>query len=155
MSTIARHRYTCVGAGFFVAGITFFDLFLTLFCGRLPLLVYLIAAAIGLAVGSKMKTWLIGHGALKKVFKVIALTGCFLGGMSIVTLTLMQPNWDSKCAFRHCNRGLSGLSLFSSPYPVGTLSCSALWLCANEFPLSSSQKVELDRLITFQGCPAP
>ncbi len=155
MTTIVRHRYLFVGSGFFVSGVACVDLWLELFCARFPLLFYLIAAIIGLGAGHKLKTWLIDHGALKKVLKVVSLTCCFVGCLSIAQLTLMQPNWGTKCSFRYCGRGLSGLTLLASPYPVGKLSCSALWLCANEYRLSSSQKKELDRLIEVQGCPVP
>ena len=155
MTTLVRYRYLFVGAGFFVSGIACLDLLLEFFCARFPLLFYLIAAIIGLGVGHKLKTWLVGHGALKNVLKIAGLVFCLLGGMSIVTLSQSPTNWGTKCSFRYCGRGLSGLSLFTSPYPVGKLSCSALWLCANEYRLSSSQNKELDRQIKDQGCPIP
>ena len=155
MTILVRYRYLFVGAGFFASGIACLDLLLEVFCLRFPLFFDLIAAIIGVGVGHKLKTWLIGHGALKKFLKVTALAFCFLGFISAANLMLMAPNWGTKCSFRYCGRGLSGLTLLTSPYPVGTLSCSALWLCANEYRLSPSQSKELDRLIEAQGCPVP
>ena len=155
MTSMIRHRYLWVGAGFFVSGIACLDLLLEVFCARFPLLFYLIAAIIGLGVGHKLKTWLIDHGALKKVLKATALTVCFLGCLSVANLMLMPPNWGTKCSFRYCARGLSGLTLLTSPFPVGMLDCSALWLCANEFRLNASTRKELNRQIKDQGCPEP
>ena len=62
MTTLVRYRYLFVGAGFFVSGIACLDLLLDFICARFPLLFYLIAAIIGLGVGHKLKTWLVGHG---------------------------------------------------------------------------------------------
>ena len=153
--TLNLDRYNLIGAGFFVSGLACLDLLLVVFCAGFPLLFYLVAGAVGFLVGGKSRTSLVGHGALKKLFKGVALTGCFLGLLSAGTLTLRKPNWNTKCSFRYCGKALSGFSLSQTPYPVGTPNCRGLWLCANEAQMNTAQKAELDRLIEVQGCPIP
>ena len=153
--TLDLDRYALVGAGFLVSVLACLDLLLVVVCAGFPLLFYLVAAGLGALVGVKLKTWLVGHGALKKVLKGVGVTFCFLGLLSAAALTLKKPNWDTRCSFRLCGKALSGFSLFERPYPVGTPSCRGLWLCANEYRMSPAQRAELDRLIEVQGCPLP
>lgn len=141
-----------------MSGLACLDVLLTVFCGRLPLLFYLLAGAIGVAIGAlirrKSKDWLAAHPILKKSLKGLALTGCFLGLLSAGFLTFSPTNWQTKCSFRHCGRAL-GFSLLDTPYPVGTPGCRALHMCVNEYPLNPAQSAELYRLIKLQGCHEP
>lgn len=147
-----------VSAGLLMSGLACLDVLLTVFCARFPLLFYLLAGAIGAGIGTlirrKGRGWLDSHPTVKKSLKGLALTGCFFGLLSAGFLTFSPTNWQTKCSWRHCGRALS-FSLLDTPYPVGTPSCRALHMCANEYPLNPAQHAELDRLIKLQGCPEP
>ena len=148
------NRYAMVCAGFFMSGLACLDGVGELLCIRFPLLFYVVLGAIGIGIGNKARSWLQNRRRLKTFFKVVGLTGCFLGFVSAAGLTLYGANWDTKCSWRYCGRAL-GVGLTKSPFPVGTPSCRVIHLCANEYNMSSSESAELNRLIEETGCPEP
>ena len=148
------NRYSLVSAGFFMSSLACLDGVGELLCIRFPLLFYLILGALGIGIGNKARGWLQNRKRLKAFLKVIALTGCFFGFVSAAGLTVMGPNWDTKCSWRYCGRAL-GFGLLKSPFPVGAPSCRVIHLCANEYQMSPSESAELYRLVKEQGCPEP
>jgi len=69
-------------------------------------------------------------------------------------LFVMPVNWDTKCAWRYCDRAL-GVGLFKSPFPVGTPTCTGWNRCVNEYPFSEGEYRKALGQIRRQGCPAP
>ena len=152
-----RRRATLLGAGVGCSIVAGGDVFFDLFCLRFPLFIYLTAALIGAAGGRGIAAWTRSRPNLQRPVQFLALGLCVLGVMSASYVALSPPNWSSKCAFRYCGRGLSGLSLGQSPYPVGFLDCGNLHLCANEYRLSPAQRQTLYERIEALGehCDGP
>ena len=122
-------------------------------CVRAPLYLYLTALAGGVVLASfvvpprsisgRPRFWL---GAA-----VAALVAFGIGGAVLVAVS--PTPWESHCAWRYCDR-LPGPGLSRSPFPVST-TCSALDLCANEFPYSTTGSAELQRKLDELHCPPP
>ena len=130
------------------------DLFFSLFCSGLPLVVYLAAAGTGAWLGASVKGWLSGTGVLPRTMRVFGLCLAFSSVIGMTFLTIRPVSWDTKCAWRHCARALRP-GLFRSPYPVGAPTCRGWSKCANEYPASKSQYDEVLRRLRAQGCPEP
>ena len=148
------NRYALVGAGFFMSGLVGLDLIGELLCIRFPLLFYLILGAVGMVIGNKARGWLQSRMRLKKLLKIIAITGCLAGLTGAGVLSFYGANWETKCSWRYCGRAL-GVGLTKSPFPVGTPTCRVLHLCVNEYNMSPSESAKLYRLIKEGECPAP
>ena len=131
-----------------------FDLFFELFCARFPLLFYLIAGAVGALVGKKLSGWLAGEGGFKKALRGLAIAGCVMGLLGAGVLSMAPPMWHSKCGFRYCGRAL-GVSLFRSPFPVGSPSCRDLHMCVNEYPFTPTEMNQMDDMIERNSCAPP
>ncbi len=145
------------GAGcslFFMSLVMGCDLLLELLCARLPLLLYLVAGALGAVVGTKCAGWLAAGAWGRRALRGLAIVAGVMGLLGAATLTLMQPPWSSHCGFRYCGRAL-GPALSRSPFPVGTPSCRDLHMCANEYPFDQREGRILDHLIRTRGCEPP
>ena len=141
-------------AGALLSVVVLCDLALEPFCARTSVLAYLLAIAFGVLVGRLCQGWLASERLLAKVVRAacLVLTVGALGGVAV--LVTQAPRWDTKCSWRYCGRAL-GVRLLKSPFPVGTPSCQAWHVCANEYPYSTSEyDVMLDRMAQ-QGCAAP
>ena len=154
MSSKQQKIYGRVTALFFMSIVMGFDLFFELFCARMPLAVYLIAAGLGALVGVQFAGWLAGEGGFRKALRGLAMVGCVMGLLGATLLSTVQPMWSSHCGFRYCGRTL-GLSLGRSPFPVGTPSCRDLHMCANEYRFTDAEREDFYELIESSGCPAP
>ena len=148
------NRYVLLSTVSLTSVLPCLDLLLTFLCGRLPFVFYLFAAASGAVIGVKLMPWLSTPGRIQNAVHVIALTVCLSGLLSALLLTVSSPDWSQKCAWRNCGEML-GFHWLNSPYPMVTPDCSALHMCANEYPLSAAQNVELLRLIEEEGCEPP
>jgi len=125
------------------------DLAGTLACIWIPLYGYSIGAGLGAVVGAALGRQL--AGGRKRVLGRVAWVLVGLGACGAVWLTLRSPEWRSKCSWRYCARAL-GPGLDRSPFPLGRAPCSALEMCANEYPFSEEQARELDRKMQQLGC---
>ena len=146
--------YQLVSAGVFLFGVVMYDLVLELLCSGLPLFVYLLATGLGLLFGRVFYERLSSNHILAKVGRAVGLllTLGALGGL--VVLSTHTPRWDTKCSWRYCGRAM-GVSLFRSPFPVGTPSCSGWHVCANEYPYSASEYDVMLEWMERQGCASP
>ena len=130
------------------------DVFLEVLCTRFPLIVYLVFAWIGYALGGRIAPWLMRQGFWSKTLRVmgvlIVLTGVVGGGF----LSVYHQPPNSKCFWRYCSR-MIGPGVFDSPFLPPAVSCQALSICVNEYPYSRLEGKKLYSLIRETGCPAP
>ena len=148
--TIAYRR---VSAGFFVSLFVLWDVFLELFCGRVTLFSYLFVGFFGAWFGAKYVDWLSGGAWGRRLLRGFAVFICVLGLLGATALTLMEPRWGIRCAHKYCGRAM-GVSLFESPFPVGSPSCRDLHMCGNEHHSATTPSVRqrFDELLDEKGC---
>jgi hypothetical protein len=80
----------------------------------------------------------------------------FLGLALRIVIEELDPtsiSWDGKTAWRRCDSAIAGRTSWPQS-PQGA--CAAMHLCANEAPLSDSQKQQLAQAIReTPDCPKP
>ena len=148
---INKRHYQIASAAFLLSIWLHLDVALDLICARIPLLIYLLAAAIGFSLGGPASRifgrsgrgwWLLRWGG--KV--VIAL-----GAVAFLKLLLNPVQLGTKCSWRSCGRAL-GPGLMVSPFPSAEMSCQELWRCASEYKYTVSERTVLDKMLEQQGC---
>ena len=154
---IATERRMRLGqAGLLTLSVAAVDAATPFFCGRFPLVIYLIAGGLGYYRGGrlaeKMKLGVYAPARWRRL--VATLVVCF-GLLGCVAMTLsLQPS-HSKCAWKSCGRAL-GPGLFVSPFPVPAPTCSYLHMCINEYPYREGQyKAAVELIRSMDGCYEP
>jgi hypothetical protein len=137
-------------AGAFVSGLVVTDLLMKLFCSGWPVVIYFVLGGVGAWTGPRLHRRFSGSKIVYRGVRSLSL----LSAAGMVVLFVMPVNWDTKCAWRHCDRAL-GVGLFKSPFPVGTPTCRGWSTCVNEYPLSDAEYRRALRHIRRQGCPEP
>ncbi len=137
-------------AGVFVSGLVATDLLMRLFCGGWPMVLYLALGGAGAWAGPRLHRRFLDSGIVSRGVKGLSL----LSAVGMVVLFVMPVNWDTKCAWRYCDRAL-GVGLFKSPFPVGAPTCTGWNRCVNEYPFSEGEYRKALGQIRRQGCPAP
>jgi hypothetical protein len=147
-----QERRTRIGsAAVMVSGLVLLDLPMELLCLRFPLLCYILAAAVGYAIGGRVSTWLTKTIRLGRVLRIGAYIIVTLGVVGATVLSVYHPPWYSKCSWRSCGRVL-GPGLFQSPFPAPSTTCQDLHRCANEYRYSDSEYTQLSQYIEKQRC---
>lgn len=143
-----------VGAGVYVSVFVATDLLLNFFCSFWPLIFYVGAAALGARKAPALNSRYSGKTSWSRFVRRLGVGVAVFSAAGLVILSAAPVNWDSKCAWRHCGRAF-GVGLMRSPFPVGTPTCSAWRMCANEYRMSEGQYSELLRRMDKQGCAMP
>ncbi|MBP46994.1 MAG: hypothetical protein CMH53_03565 [Myxococcales bacterium] len=151
---LRRKRTRYASAATLVSMLLILDLVADLLCIRVPLLLYLIAGAIGFGLGGPLATWVHGRRWFWRVVRWGAIGVMGLGLLCAGALTANYPASNSKCGWRSCGRVL-GPGLLVSPFPAPPITCQLLSVCANEYPHSRAGYQELLKIIKNQGCPPP
>ena len=151
-SNIARFR--TVSAGAFLSGIIALDLFLSLFCSGFPLIIYLVVGGLGFWFGGAFHERLSRPSRGAKFFRKLGVVLAVFSVAGVLLQFALPVNWSTKCSWRYCGR-VMGPSLFESPFPVGTPSCSAWHKCANEHQFSGNEYSRLLQRMERQECAAP
>jgi hypothetical protein len=137
-----------------------FDLLLSMLCQRLPAVMYLAAAA------AAVPAWFLPRLLLSHASSPAPLPiglGVVAAAAALLLLASppfevdeggLPPGWSSHCGWKFCGQ-VFGPSLGDSPFPVGTPSCAAYAMCAEEYRYSGDQQEQLTRLMKSQGCSAP
>ena len=153
-SSFTSYKVRLVWTGAFLSPVVGAELFLRFFCGAFPLVVYLIAVALGAGLGPRLQRPTSGPSLGAKVVRHSAVGLALFAALGIAGLWSMPVRWDTKCSWRYCARAM-GPGLFRSPFPVGTPSCRGWSVCANEYPYSPAEYNDALDQIRAQGCPAP
>ena len=130
------------------------DLFLSLFCSRFPLLIYLVVGGLGAWVGGAQYARLSRASGGARFVRSVGVFLALFSVCGIVVQFAWPVNWKTKCSWRYCGRAM-GPGLLVSPFPVGTPSCSAWHKCANEYPFTPGGYESALRRMDRQGCDAP
>ena len=141
--------------GVYLSSFTVIDQLTTIFCGRFPLVFYIIIGLFGYKAGRKsvLKQRLGYEYSRTKI--LLATFVISMGLVSAVVLSVNHPPLHSKCAWRNCHR-ITGFGLFVSPFPAPSPSCSLLHLCINEATFSASEGAYIRELIKKdEGCYEP
>ena len=151
---VSPFRSRLLWAGVFISGLVISDLLLKLLCSAWPLMMYLVFGAVGAVVGPRLHRRFSGdaHGATFIRHGAHVLARLSIVGM--VVLFVMPISWETKCAWRYCDRAF-GPSLFNSPFPVGTPTCRGWNKCANEYPYTRAEYAVVLQRIRQQGCAEP
>ena len=150
----SRALYCAVSATAFLSVLVALDLLLLVLCSGVPLLLYLIFGGIGAWTGAALYDRLPETGRFRTVVQWAGGCLAFLTVAGVIVHLAIPTLWQSRCAWRYCDRAL-GPGLFTSPYPVSTPDCSAWHTCANEAPFTRGQNTTLLRRMEKQGCAAP
>ena len=148
------HRVRLLWAGAFLSGLVVTDLFLSLFCAGWPLIIYLIAGGLGARLAERLDRRFAGDSLGATIVRRGAIGLAMVSAVGLFALAAMPARWDAHCAWRDCSRAM-GPGLLEAPFPVGTPSCGAWMMCANEHPWSPREYHEVLRRIDAQGCPSP
>ena len=148
------YRVRLVGAGVYVSVFVATDLLLNFSCAFWPFIFYVGAAALGARKAPALNSRYSGKTPRSRFVRRLGVGVAVFSAAGLVILSAAPVNWDSKCAWRHCGRAF-GVGLMKSPFPVGTPTCSAWRMCANEYRMSEGQYSELLRRMDKQGCEAP
>ena len=141
--------------GVYLSCFTMIDQLTTIFCGRFPLIYYIIIGLFGYRAGRKsiLKQKQGYEYSQTKIW--LATFVVSMGLLSAMMLSFNHPSSHSKCAWRNCHR-ITGFGLFVSPFPVPAPSCSLLHLCINEATFSVSEGAYIRKLIKEdEGCYEP
>ena len=144
-----------VALGVSLSFFTTIDLLTSIFCGRFPLILYLIVGLLGYLAGRRaIRKQRNGH-VYNRTKRFLAMTVLLVGMGSAIQLSTDHPTNHSKCAWRTCNR-LAGPGLFVSPFPASPPYCSLLHLCINEASLNAEESAFINQLIEEdQSCYKP
>ena len=140
----------------FILAVVFIDALTSVFCGRFPTVVYIVAGAVGYHRGrrlvAKMRAGYFVPAFWRRLVVVVVVCLGLAGG---VMLTFSYPPINSKCAWKSCGRAL-GLGLFVSPFPAPAQTCSYLHMCLNEYPYRRGQsEAVVERIRAMEGCYEP
>jgi hypothetical protein len=67
--------------------------------------------------------------------------------VALLSLVACHPDWDGKAGWRRCQPAIA-----SGERPP---SCRAMNMCANEAPLTTSERATLTAMMSDAGCPPP
>tara|TARA_B100000579_G_scaffold134671_1_gene109029 strand:+ start:464 stop:955 length:492 start_codon:yes stop_codon:yes gene_type:complete len=141
-------------AGAFISVLVATDLFLNFFCASWPLIVYLLIGAWGAWRGKGLHQRFSSDSLGSRFARKLGSGLAIFSAVGLFMLFAMPPQWESKCAWRYCGRAL-GIGLLQSPFPVGSASCRAWHICANEYPYSEKEYRKILNRIEEQGCAPP
>lgn len=150
----SRSLHAMVSAAAFPSLLVGLDVVSSVICVRVPLYWYLAATALGILVGFRLQRRASGKAWFSPYARWLVVIVAAAGLLGAVWMTVSEPSWNSHCASRYCDRVL-GPSFSRSPFPVGTPSCAALAMCANENPFSDDDEAQLLTLMRAQGCAPP
>ncbi len=150
----SNKKFRAVSAGAVLSGLVALDLFLSLFCARFPLILYLVVGGFGWWFGGSVHKRITGPSAGAKFIRGIGIALACFSTLGIAAQLMIPVNWNTKCSFRYCSRAM-GPGLFDSPFPVGSMSCSAWHKCANEYQFSAQDYSRMLQKMEEQDCAPP
>jgi len=148
------HRVRTLWAGVFVSGLVVTDLLLKPLCSAWPFMMYLGLGLLGAGLGPRLHARFLGEGFGFTLAQMGIQCLALLSAVGMLMLVVLPVGWESKCAWRHCDRAL-GPGLLNSPFPVGTPNCGGWNRCVNEYPYSRTDYQTALQHLRAQGCPEP